>query len=115
MGTTCIVGAHDVIIDEVGHTMKIGDKVYTTKDVISIDGTTGNIYEGEIPLVEPQLTGYFGRFMELADKYRRLEVRVNADTPLTPPMVATLVQLVSAYAVPNICSLMLIVYSLCVK
>lgn len=82
MGTTCIVGAHDVIIDEVGHTMKVGDKVYTTKDVISIDGTTGNIYEGEIPLVEPQLTGYFGRFMELADKYRRLEVRVNADTPL---------------------------------
>lgn len=41
MGTTCIVGAHDVIIDEVGHTMKVGDKVYTTKDVISIDGTTG--------------------------------------------------------------------------
>lgn len=82
LGTTCIVGAHDVIIDEAKHTMKVGDKVYTTKDIISIDGSTGNIYEGEIPLVEPQLTGYFGRFMELADKYRRLEVRVNADTPL---------------------------------
>lgn len=82
MGKTCIVGAHDVIIDEHAHTMKVGDKVYTTKDVISIDGTTGKIYEGALPLVEPTLTGYFARIMELADKHRRLRVRVNADTPL---------------------------------
>ncbi len=82
MGKTCIVGAHDVIIDEHTHTMKVGDKVYTTNDVISIDGTTGQIYEGSLPLVEPVLTGYFARIMELADKYRRLRVRVNADTPL---------------------------------
>lgn len=82
MGKTCIVGAHDVIIDEKAQTMKVGDKVYGRDDVISIDGSTGKIYAGELPLVEPELTGDFKRIMDLADKYRRLRVRVNADTPL---------------------------------
>ena len=81
MGKTCIVGAHDVIIDEKAHTMKVGDKVYGRNDVISIDGSTGKIYEGALPLVEPVLTGDFKRIMDLADKFRRLKVRVNADTP----------------------------------
>ena len=61
--------------------MKVGDKVYGRNDVISIDGSTGKIYEGALPLVEPVLTGDFKRIMDLADKFRRLKVRVNADTP----------------------------------
>lgn len=81
MGKTCIVGAHDIIIDEHAHTMKIDNKVYGVNDIISIDGSTGKVYEGKLPLVEPVLTGYFKRIMDLADKHRRLKVRVNADTP----------------------------------
>lgn len=81
MGKTCIAGATTVIIDENKGTMRVGDVTYTADDVISIDGTTGNIYVGALPLVEPTLTGDFERIMKLADKFRRMRVRVNADTP----------------------------------
>lgn len=81
MGKSCIVGAHGVVINEENHTVRINGKTYGRDDVISIDGSTGKIYAGALPLVEPELTGDFGRIMKLADKFRRLEVRANADSP----------------------------------
>ena len=81
MGKCCIVGAKDILVSEEDHTLRINGKVYGPNDVISIDGSTGYIYEGAIKQVPASLTGNFDRIMKLADKYRRLEVRTNADTP----------------------------------
>ncbi len=81
MGKCCIVGANAIQVDEKAHTMKVGNKTYSTNDVISINGSTGLVYEGEIKKVEPQMTGNFGRVMKLADKHRRLGIRTNADAP----------------------------------
>jgi pyruvate,orthophosphate dikinase len=81
MGKCCIVGATSIIVDDKAHTLTIGGRTFGRDDVISIDGSTGRIYEGEIKLVPAQLTGNFDRIMKLADKFRRLEVRTNADTP----------------------------------
>ena len=82
MGKCCVCGCAAAVIDEEKRTLTIGDKVYTDKDTISLDGSTGKIYEGEIKTVEPDLTaGYFGRLMGWVDQYRALKVRTNADTP----------------------------------
>ncbi len=81
MGKCCVVGCSDAIIDEETKTLKIGNKVYGPDDVISVNGSTGEVYEGAIKSVEAEVTGYFGRIMAWADEYRRLEVRTNADTP----------------------------------
>ena len=82
MGKCCVCGCSAAIIDEEKRTLTIGDKVYTDKDVLSLDGSTGKIYEGAIKTVEPDLTaGYFGRLMGWVDEYRDLKVRTNADTP----------------------------------
>ncbi len=82
MGKCCVCGCGAAIIDEEARTITINGKVYTDKDVLSIDGSTGKVYEGEIPTVNPDLTsGYFGRMMGWVDQYRDLLVRTNADTP----------------------------------
>ena len=82
MGKCCVCGCSAAIIDEENRTLTINGKVYTDKDVLSIDGSTGKVYEGEIKTVNPDLTsGYFGRMMGWVDKYRDLLVRTNADTP----------------------------------
>ena len=82
MGKCCVCGCGAAIIDEENRTITINGKVYTDKDVLSIDGSTGKVYEGEIPTVNPDLTsGYFGRMMGWVDQYRDLLVRTNADTP----------------------------------
>ena len=82
MGKCCVCGCSAAIIDEEKRTLTIGNKVYTDKDVLSIDGSTGKVYEGEIKTVNPDLTtGYFGRLMGWVDQYRDLLVRTNADTP----------------------------------
>ena len=82
MGKCCVCGCSAAVIDEEKRTLTIGDKVYTDKDVLSLDGSTGKVYEGAIKTVEPDLTaGYFGRLMGWVDKYRELKVRTNADTP----------------------------------
>ena len=82
MGKCCVCGCSAAIIDEENRTLTINGKVYTDKDVLSIDGSTGKVYEGEIPTVNPDLTsGYFGRMMGWVDQYRDLMVRTNADTP----------------------------------
>ena len=81
MGKCCVVGCNAAIVDEEARTLKINGKVYTDKDTISVYGSTGDVYDGAIKLVEPSMDGNFGRMMKAADKYRRLHVRTNADTP----------------------------------
>ena len=82
MGKCCVCGCSAAIIDEEARTVTIDGKVYTDKDVFSIDGSTGNIYLGAIKTVQPDLTtGYFGRMMKWVDENRALKVRTNADTP----------------------------------
>ena len=82
MGTCCVSGCGDIKMDEENKQFTLAGKVYKEGDPISLDGSTGNIYDGLIPTVpaDPN-SGYFGRIMELADKYKALGVRTNADTP----------------------------------
>ena len=81
MGTCCVSGCGDIVMDEENKKFTLAGKTYHEGDYISIDGTTGNIYDGIIPTVDATITGEFGRVMAWADKYRKLKVRTNADTP----------------------------------
>jgi pyruvate,orthophosphate dikinase len=81
MGKCCVAGCSAALIDEEKRIVKFNGKVYTDKDVISLDGSTGLVYEGDVKKVAPELTGYFGRIMKWADEMRTLKVRTNADTP----------------------------------
>ena len=81
MGTCCVSGVSEIIMDEENKKFELGGKTFHEGDVISFDGTTGNIYDGAIATREAQIAGEFGRIMSWADKYRRLKVRTNADTP----------------------------------
>ncbi len=81
MGTCCVSGCGDIKMDEENKKFELAGKTFVEGDYISIDGSTGNIYDGIIPTVDAQIAGEFGRVMEWADKYRRLKVRTNADTP----------------------------------
>ena len=81
MGTCCVSGCGDINMDEANKKFTLAGKTFTEGDWISIDGSTGNIYEGIIPTVDATIGGDFGRVMSWADKYRKLQVRTNADTP----------------------------------
>ena len=81
MGTCCVSGCGDIKMDEENKKFELGGKIFNEGDYISIDGSTGNIYDGIIPTVDATIGGEFGRIMEWADKYRKLKVRTNADTP----------------------------------
>ena len=81
MGTCCVSGCSDMIMDEEKKVFTVGGKEFHEGDVISFDGNTGNVYDGAIPTVEAKITGEFGRIMGWADEFRRLKVRTNADTP----------------------------------
>ncbi len=81
MGKCCVSGCTEINMDEENKKFTLAGKTYHEGDVISIDGTTGNIYDGAIPTVEATVSGDFGRIMAWADKYRVLKVRTNADTP----------------------------------
>ena len=81
MGTCCVAGCGELKVDEEKRTLEVGGKVYTDKDYISIDGSTGNIYGEAIKTVTPEISGYFATFMSWADEIRKLKVRTNADTP----------------------------------
>lgn len=81
MGKCCVAGATEIVVNEEAKTVKVGDKVYHEGDVLSVDGSTGLVYEGEINMVPADLGGDFGRLMSWADKYRRLKVRANCNTP----------------------------------
>ena len=81
MGTCCVSGCGDIKMDEENKKFTLAGKTFTEGDYISIDGSTGNIYDGVIPTVDATIAGEFGRIMAWADKYRVLKVRTNADTP----------------------------------
>ncbi|TWT38276.1 Pyruvate, phosphate dikinase [Posidoniimonas corsicana] len=80
-GKCCVAGAGAIEIDEKGRKIKVGGKTYSHKDVLSIDGSTGEVYAGQMPTVEPKLGGDFATVMKWADKHRRLGIRTNADSP----------------------------------
>jgi pyruvate,orthophosphate dikinase len=81
MGTCCVSGCGDIKMDEANKKFELNGKTYNEGDAISIDGSTGNIYDGIIPTVDATIAGEFGRIMDWADKYRVLKVRTNADNP----------------------------------
>ena len=81
MGTCCVSGCGDINMDEENKKFTLAGKEFHEGDYISIDGSTGNIYDGVIPTVDAKIAGTFGRIMGWADKYRKLKVRTNADTP----------------------------------
>ncbi len=81
MGSCCVSGCSAITMDEANKKFSLGGKEFHEGDYISIDGSTGNIYDGIIPTVDATIAGEFGRVMAWADKYRRLKVRTNADTP----------------------------------
>ena len=81
MGTCCVSGCGDIAMDEENKKFTLAGKTFVEGDYISIDGSTGNIYDGIIPTVDASIAGEFGRIMAWADKYRKLKVRTNADTP----------------------------------
>ena len=81
MGTCCVSGCGDIVMDEENKKFTLAGKTYHEGDYISIDGSTGNIYDGIIPTVDAEIAGEFGRIMDWADEFRTLKVRTNADTP----------------------------------
>ncbi len=81
MGTCCVSGCGDIIMDEENKQFTLAGKTYHEGDFISLDGSTGNIYDGIIPTVDAKIAGEFGRIMSWADKFRTMKVRTNADTP----------------------------------
>ena len=81
MGKCCVSGCGDIKMDEENKKFELAGKVYHEGDWLSIDGSTGNIYDGAVPTVDASIGGEFGRVMGWADKYRRLGVRTNADNP----------------------------------
>ena len=81
MGECCVSGCQEIVMDEEKRRFSLGGKVFNEGDWLSIDGSTGNIYDGVIPTVDAQIAGEFGRIMMWADKFRKLKVRTNADTP----------------------------------
>ena len=81
MGTCCVAGCSSIKVNENNRTLEINRNLLTDNDYISIDGSTGNVYSGEVKTVLPEITGYFATFMGWADEIRKLGVRTNADTP----------------------------------
>ena len=81
MGTCCVSGCGDIVMDEENKKFTLAGKEFHEGDAISLDGSTGNIYDGIIPTVDATIAGEFGRIMAWADKYRTMKVRTNADTP----------------------------------
>ena len=90
MGTCCVSGCSEIKMDEENKKFELAGKTYVEGDYISLDGSTGNIYDGIIPTVEASIGGEFGRVMEWADKFRKLQVRTNADNPTDAAQAKTL-------------------------
>ena len=104
MGTCCVSGCGDIAMDEENKKFTLAGKTFHEGDWMSIDGTTGNIYDGEIKTVDATIAGEFGRVMAWADKYRKLKVRTNADTPQTLRRLVSWALKESVCAVLSICS-----------
>ncbi|MBE9606211.1 pyruvate, phosphate dikinase [Acetobacteraceae bacterium H6797] len=82
MGRPCVAGAGGVVVDYTAQTLSAGGKIVRAGETVTLDGATGEIFIGSVPMIEPQLSGDFATLMEWADKVRRLKVRANAETPL---------------------------------
>ena len=80
MGKCCVSGCSTINVDLINKTISVGDKVFHEGDYISLDGTTGNVYEGKIKTEEASITGEFEQFMQMVDRYSKLKVKANADT-----------------------------------
>lgn len=81
MGKCCVSGCETITVSEIEKKFRVGDLVVEEGDLITLDGSTGEVFLGEVPTVNPELSGYFGTIMEWSDKYKQLGVRTNADTP----------------------------------
>lgn len=81
MGKCCVSGCESIIVSEIEKKFRAGDIVVSEGDLITLDGSTGEVFLGEVPTINPELSGYFGTIMEWSDKYKKLGVRTNADTP----------------------------------
>ncbi|MCK9466803.1 MAG: pyruvate, phosphate dikinase [Candidatus Absconditabacterales bacterium] len=81
MGKCCVAGANEITIDEKSKTLTIGQRVFKEGDILTLDGSTGEVFAGELKTVDPELSGDFAILMQWADKYRKLGIRTNADTP----------------------------------
>lgn len=81
MGKCCVSGCEAITVSEIEKKFKVGDTVVEEGDLITLDGSTGEVFLGEVPTVNPEFSGYFGTIMDWADKYKKLGVRTNADTP----------------------------------
>jgi len=81
MGKCCVSGCESIVVSEIEKKFRAGDIVVSEGDLITLDGSTGEVFLGEVPTVNPELSGYFGTIMEWSDKYKKLGVRTNADTP----------------------------------
>ena len=81
MGKPCVAGCSDAIINEGQKILKIGDTKLTEGDYITLDGDTGEVIKGEVPVIDPELSGNFEKLMKWADGFRKLKVKTNADTP----------------------------------
>lgn len=81
MGKCCVSGCESVTVSEIEKKFRVGDIIVNEGDLITLDGSTGEVFLGEVPTENPELSGYFGTIMEWSDKYRKLGVRTNADTP----------------------------------
>jgi len=81
MGKPCVSGCETITVSEIDQKFRVGDIVVAQGDYLTLDGSTGEVFLGQIPTVNPELSGYFGKIMEWSDKYRKLGVRTNADTP----------------------------------
>ncbi len=81
MGKCCVAGANEVVVDEIAGTCTINGQEFKEGDFISLDGTTGQVFEGKLKTTDPELSGDFAKLMTLADKYRKMNVRTNAETP----------------------------------
>ena len=104
MGKCCVSGCESISVSEADKKMHVGDLVVLEGDLITLDGSTGEVFLGEVPTTDPELSGYFGTIMEWSDKYKKLGVRTNADTP-KDARLETLVPKELVFAEPSICFL----------
>ena len=103
MGTCCVSGCSEIIMDEENKKFTLAGKTFHEGDFISIDGSTGNIYDGIIPTVDASIAGEFGRIMGWADKFRTMKVTTQI-LRATQPRLLSSAQRASAFAVQSICS-----------
>ena len=104
MGKCCVSGPGEIKVDYVAKTVEMGGKTYNEGDWISLNGSTGEVYDGQVPTTEPVLDGDFAAIMNLADKFTHTLVRTNADTPATHARHANSAHRASACAAPSTCS-----------